>query len=172
VQLKNNNMQVRKLTLEWEEYNSIDDLGNPDDITLLNEAKKATQFAFAGFSNFKVGAAARVRGEKEIYIGSNQENASYPVGICAERSVLAAVASKFGSRKIIDAIAISYENANEGRKSDEPITPCGMCRQALVQYEVNAGQPIRLILAGKEGKVYVIKEARQLLPLGFDGSAL
>ena len=165
-------MQKNRIVFEWEEYDSIADLGNEEDRGLLLEARNATQHAFADFSNFRVGAAARVKGEKDIYYGSNQENASYPVGICAERALMASVASKFGSKKVIEVMAISYENANKGRKSNEPISPCGMCRQALVQYEGNTGHPIRLILSGKEGKVFIIKEANQLLPLGFDGSVL
>jgi cytidine deaminase len=164
-------MQKRNIGFEYEEYDSIDDLEDADK-TLLKAARKALDNAFADFSNFKVGAAGRVKDEKEIYIGSNQENASYPVGICAERSLLAAVASKFGTKKIIETMAVSYENVNPNKKSNIPISPCGMCRQALLQYETNTNTPIRMILSGKEGKVFIIKEAKQLLPLYFDGSAL
>jgi cytidine deaminase len=84
---------------------------------------------------------------------------------------MAAVASRFGN-KAIEAMAVSYVNNNKGKKSTEPISPCGMCRQALVQYEVNTKHPIRLILGGSSGKVFVIETANFLLPLQFDGSAL
>ncbi len=163
-------MEKQKSEFYYLVYDSIKEL-NSEDAALLEAAKKATGNAFAGFSNFKVGAAARVENVKEIMIGSNQENASYPVGICAERALLAAVASRFG-KKVIKSMAISYINKNKGKKSNEPISPCGMCRQALLQYEVNTNHPIRLILSGKSGKIYIIKEAKQLLPLQFDGSAL
>ncbi len=163
-------MKKQKSEFYFLVYDSIKEL-NTDDAALLDAAKKATENSFAVFSNFKVGAAARVEGVKEIMTGSNQENASFPVGICAERSLLAAVASKYG-KKIIKTIAISYVNKNKGKKSNEPISPCGMCRQALLQYEVNTGHPIRLILSGKSGKIFIIKEANYLLPLQFDGSAL
>lgn len=164
-------MQKRKIELEFKVYDSMHELPEAD-AALLQAAMKATQHAYAAFSNFKVGAAGRVQGETEIYVGSNQENASYPVGICAERSLLAAVASKFGAQKIIEAIAISYDNQNPGKNSNIPISPCGMCRQALLQYEHNSHQPVRLILSGKEGKVFVLDSAAHLLPLAFTGEEL
>jgi cytidine deaminase len=164
-------MQKRKIEFEFQEFADISEL-QADDAALLREAMKATQNAFAIFSNFRVGAAARVKDEKEIYIGSNQENASYPVGICAERALLGAVASKFGAKKVIKTIAISYENLNKNKKSSEPISPCGMCRQALLQYEDNTKHPVRLILSGKEGKIYILESASNLLPLAFTGEEL
>jgi cytidine deaminase len=163
-------MRTAKVEFDYQVFDSIKEL-NAADAELLDTARKATRNSFAIFSNFKVGAAARLKNEKEIMIGSNQENASYPVGICAERALMASVASRFGN-KIIETMAVSYVNDNEGKKSDEPISPCGMCRQALVQYEVNTQHPIRLILSGSSGKVYIINEAKNLLPLGFDGSVL
>ena len=163
-------MEKAKVEFDYKVYDSIKELTSAD-ADLLNAARKATKNSFAIFSNFKVGAAARLKNEKEIMIGSNQENASYPVGICAERALLAAVASRFGN-KVIEAMAVSYVNKNKGKKSSAPITPCGMCRQALVQYEVNTRQRIRLILSGSSGKVFIIDSAQFLLPLQFDGSAL
>jgi cytidine deaminase len=164
-------MQKKKIGFEFEEYNSIDELSLRD-AELLRAAMKATQNAFAIFSNFRVGAAARVNGEADIYIGSNQENASYPVGICAERSLMAAVASKFGADKIIETIAVSYDNGNPGKESNFPISPCGMCRQALLQYEHNTSHPVRLILSGKQGKIFIVESAAHLLPLAFTGEEL
>lgn len=163
-------MKTEKFEFGYEVYNSIKDL-NAADAALLTAARKATKNSTAIYSNFRVGAAARLKDETEFMIGSNHENASYPVSICAERSLLAAVASRFG-KKVIETMAISYVNNNKGKKSDEPISPCGMCRQALLQQEVNTKHPVRLILSGKSGKVYIIKEANHLLPLQFDGSAL
>ncbi|TMI62520.1 MAG: cytidine deaminase [Bacteroidetes bacterium] len=163
-------MKTAKLEFNYEVYNSSKEL-NTADAALLNAARKATKNSFARYSNFNVGAAAKLKDEKEIMIGSNQENASYPVSICAERGLMAAVAGKFG-KKVIETMAISYVNKNKGKKSSEPISPCGMCRQALVQYEENTKHPIRLILSGKSGKVYVIAEAKHLLPLQFDGTKL
>ena len=163
-------MEKQKSEFHYLVYDSIKEL-NAEDAALLEAAKKATENSFSVFSNFRVGAAARIEGVKEIIVGSNQENASYPVGICAERALMASVASKYG-HKVITTMAISYVNRNKGKKSNEPNSPCGMCRQALLQYEVNTKHPIRLILGGKTGKIIVIKEAKMLLPLQFDGSAL
>ena len=100
----------------------------------------------------------------EIVAGTNQENASYPVGICAER-VLLASASTLYPEVAIETMAISYHSGNGN--SNQPISPCGMCRQSLQEYEMRVKKPIRLILAGHEGKIFVFEKASQLLPLGF-----
>src|SRR5690242_4213266 len=114
-------MKEKKSEFTFKVYDSISEL-DPKDAELVRAARKATGKAFAKFSKFKVGAAARIKGIKEIHTGSNQENAAYPVGICAERALLAAVASKFGN-KGIDTMAISYNNTNKGRSSSLPISP-------------------------------------------------
>jgi cytidine deaminase len=163
-------MQEKKSEFTFRVYDSLNEL-DPKDAALVRAARKATKNAFAKFSNFKVGAAARVKGIDEIYTGSNQENAAYPVGICAERSLLATIASKFGN-KAIETMAISYDNTNKGKKSEAPISPCGMCRQALLQYEENTRHPIRILMSGKNGKIVMIDQSNQLLPLHFNSSSL
>ncbi len=105
----------------------------------------------------------------EIVIGTNQENASYPVGICAERVLLGNAATLFPNTGI-DTIAISYDSKEV--KSDHPISPCGMCRQALLEYETRTHKSIRLILAGQEGKIYVVKTVGYLLPFAFTSGEL
>lgn len=163
-------MQEKKSSFTFHVFNRLSEM-DPKDAELVRAARKATKNAFAKFSHFKVGAAARVKGEKEIYTGSNQENAAYPVGICAERALLAAVASKFG-QKVIETMAISYDNTNKDKDSTAPISPCGMCRQALLQYEENTKHPIRILMSGKTGKVVLVDEANMLLPLHFGTSFL
>ncbi|MFN7584803.1 MAG: cytidine deaminase family protein, partial [Bacteroidota bacterium] len=101
----------------------------------------------------------------EIITGTNQENASYPVAICAERVLLSALSSRFPGAAVT-TMAISFHN-HKNNKSRHPISPCGMCRQALVEHQFHFGQTIRLILSGQEGEVYLIKDASSLLPLGF-----
>ena len=149
------------------EYDSIEEL-NADDSWLLTEARSATQFAYAPYSNFNVGVAGRLA-NGEIVIGSNQENASYPAGICAERVLLSSVASQHPN-VAIDTIAISYNNLKGN--SDSPISPCGICRQSLAEYQQRTKSPIRLILSGMEGKVQIIGNAGQLLPLAFGSEDL
>jgi cytidine deaminase len=152
------------------EYDLLDDSNqlNYEDQELLEAAKKATETAYAPYSNFKVGAAARLSSDA-IIIGSNQESASFPVGICAERTLLNSVGSQFPQEKI-QTIAISYEPV--GKPSVEPISPCGMCRQSLLDFENRFQSPIKIIMAGKSGKVMVVSSATHLLPFGFDGSIL
>ena len=143
-------------------YDSIDEL-NGDDATLLREARKVTQFAYAPYSNFKVGAFAKLENGKTVS-GTNQENASFPAGICAERTLLSTASSLFPGVGI-DTIAISYNNVNG--KSDRPVSPCGICRQSLVEFQDRTKKQIRIILSGMEGKVQVIENAKDLLPLVF-----
>ena len=91
------------------------------------------------------------------------------MGVCAER-VLLGNAATLHPGIAVDTLAISYESAEV--KSDHPISPCGMCRQSLLEYETRTKNPIRLLLAGQQGKVYIIKSVRSLLPLGFTGDEL
>lgn len=155
-------MNKEKYQFSYDVYNSAADLSEAD-AELVKEAREITTSAYAPYSKFNVGAVARlVNGE--LIAGTNQENASYPVGICAERVLLSSVAT-LHPNVAIDTIAISYDNTKG--KSDHPISPCGMCRQSLVEYEERMNQPIRLILSGLEGKVIVVEKANLLLPLSF-----
>ena len=155
-------MNKEEYRFEYDVFNSIEDL-NEKDAWLLNEAREVTANAYAPYSNFHVGAVAKLT-NGEIVAGTNQENASYPVGICAERALLSSAASLYPNIAI-DTIAISYDNTRG--ESNRPISPCGMCRQALVEYEERVKQPIRLILSGLDGKVFIIEKANALLPLSF-----
>lgn len=143
-------------------YDSIDELNN-DDAYLLREARSVTRFAYAPYSNFLVGAYAKlVNGE--TVSGTNQENAAYPAGICAERTLMSTASSLFPGVGI-EIIAISYHNLNGS--SDCPISPCGICRQSFLEFQERTNQQIRIILSGMEGKVQIIENAKDLLPLVF-----
>lgn len=148
-------------------FSSIDELPETEK-NLLKEARVATQKSYAPYSNFHVGAAARLE-DGNILSGANQENAAFPIGMCAERVVLATAASSF-PQVAVNTMAISYEG--EGVPSDHPISPCGMCRQSLQEAESRTGRPIKLILGGMQGPVYVIESASQLLPLAFTSTEL
>jgi len=160
-------MIVNQHIFSFEEYASIDELSYTDS-NLLRKAREATVDAYAPYSHFHVGAAALLQNGL-IITGTNQENASYPVGICAERVLLAAVASQHKNVPVI-SIAVSYDNLDG--ESNHPVAPCGMCRQSLVEFESRMNQPIKLILAGKEGKVLVIDNAASLLPFAFEKNEL
>jgi cytidine deaminase len=157
----------KKFEFEYEELEHQEALA-AEDLALLNAAFKAVETAFAPYSKFKVGAAARLS-NGQIVFGSNQESASYPVGICAERTLLNSIGSQYPHETIL-AMAISY--IPNGVESDHPLSPCGMCRQSLLDYEIRYKSPIKLILAGKTGKVMLIPSASNIIPFGFTGSIL
>ena len=148
-------------------YDSIDELTNGD-AYLLHEARAVTQFAYAPYSNFLVGAFAKLVNGQTVK-GTNQENASFPAGICAERTLMSAASSLFPGVGI-ETIAISYHNIKG--KSDRPVSPCGICRQSFIEFQGRTNQPIRIILSGMEGKVQIIENAKDLLPLVFDAEGM
>ena len=160
-------MQKGQIQFEYEIYNSIEEL-LPEDQDLLEQARNVTSIAYAPYSKFLVGAAAMLE-NGAVVKGTNQENASYPVGICAERTLLGTAAMSHTNVPII-TIAIAYKNLNG--KSDVPVSPCGMCRQSLSEYENRTGKPIRLILSGMEGKIFIIANTVNLLPFSFSGDHL
>lgn len=146
---------------------SIKDL-SPLDQELLQKAREVTEQAYAPYSHFHVGAAARLA-NGEIIIGTNQENASYPIGLCAERVLLSAASSVY-PKIPIEAIAISYHNLDG--ESDHPVAPCGICRQSILEYQERLQQPIRLILGGKSGEIYLLENSELLLPFAFSKKEL
>jgi cytidine deaminase len=160
-------MKKEEIKFSYEVYENSDEL-NEADALLLDAARKVTSKAYAPYSHFLVGAVAKLQ-NGEMVSGTNQENASYPVGICAERVLLSSASMLFANEPI-SSIAISYDNLNG--ESNKPVSPCGMCRQALREYEERTGQSIRLILAGMTGSVFIIEKANQLLPFYFGGGDL
>ena len=160
-------MKTQEVKFSFLLYESIDEL-NKEDADLLREARGVTKFAYAPYSNFKVGAFARLENGKTVS-GTNQENASFPAGICAERTLLSTASSLFPGVGI-DTIAITYDNLNG--KSDKPASPCGICRQSLVEFQDRTKKPIRIILSGMEGNVQIIENASDLLPLVFGAGDL
>lgn len=160
-------MKENKFEFNYKVYENISELPEEQQ-WLLNEAREVTANAYAPYSNFQVGAVAKMA-NGEIVAGSNQENASFPVGLCAERVLLASISSLF-PKVPIDTIAISYRSDHQ--KSDHPISPCGICRQSLQEFETRVNHPVQLILGGMEGPVYVIDSASRLLPLAFTSEEL
>jgi cytidine deaminase len=158
-------MNHQQYQFQFEVYDSADQL-NEQDAALLKQAKEATKLAYAPYSHFNVGAVA-VLANGEIVKGTNQENASFPVGICAERVLLSNAAMLY-PQVPIESIAISYDNTRGN--SHHPISPCGICRQSLLEYEIRVQKPVRLILGGLSGKVYIVPKASSLLPLSFTGA--
>lgn len=135
---------------------------------LLAKAKEATKDAYAPYSNFQVGAACLLENGK-IIKGSNFENASYPLCLCAERTALAAIHSQYTDQKVL---SIAVTASNESKKIDQPISPCGACRQVILEFEKRQSAPIKLILQGESGPVLTFTSIKELLPLSFDGDFL
>ncbi len=139
----------------------------PDaDRELIAAAIAAAEKAYAPYSLFQVGAGLRLSNGKLVY-GSNQENASFPAGICAERTALHAAMSQFNEEKVMEMAVVVITGPQ-----DRPVSPCGICRQALLEQERRQGGPIRLMMAVPDGPVYEVASAGHLLPMSFDGSFL
>jgi cytidine deaminase len=160
-------MKEQKLEFSYQVYNDITELKS-EDAALLAKARAVTSQAYAPYSHFNVGAMALLANGEEVP-GTNQENASYPVGICAERVLLGTAANLYPGVPI-KTLAVSYNGSEV--KSDHPISPCGMCRQAMLEFETRLKEPIRLILGGMEGRIFVISSASLLLPFAFTSSEL
>ena len=133
-----------------------------EDRQLIEAAKKATQTSYSPYSHFQVGAAALLA-NGVVFTGSNQENAAFPSGLCAERSAVFAAQSMF-PEEAITALAIAARNENG--LTAQPVSPCGACRQVILEMEDRYKQDVRILLYGTEG-VYVIPSVKSLLPLHF-----
>lgn len=141
---------------------------NPQDQELINLAIKQTKRAYAPYSKFYVGAALRLNND-EIFVGCNQENASYPLCMCGERVALYNAASSFPNIPVKTIAIIAHNPANPVRK---PVTPCGACRQVLTEFEGRFAQDIRILLKGDTDEVMIFQSGKALLPFSFDSSYL
>lgn len=159
--------EIKKLEIEVVHYQSIEEL--PKIYTnLLLEARSAASHSYSPYSHFEVGAALLLE-NGVIVPGSNQENASYPTGLCAERVALFAAATQHPGIKV-SAIAITARKA--GNEHFEAVTPCGSCRQVMSEYEDLHQQNITVIMEGGNDEVSVLKNASSLLPFRFSHANL
>lgn len=131
--------------------------------SLIHTALEATENSYAPYSRFHVGAALMLD-NGTVLKGANQENASFPVTLCGERTAIFAAHAQY-PHNTIEAIAITAVNDNG--LVETPVTPCGACRQAMLETEMRQKKPLRIYLYGGKG-VYVIHGIRNLLPLAFD----
>tara|TARA_R100000935_G_C2698352_1_gene109278 strand:- start:37 stop:528 length:492 start_codon:yes stop_codon:yes gene_type:complete len=160
-------VKKQKIEIALEVFESISEL--PKNIQeLMNKAQHARENAYAPYSHFKVGAAIRLA-SGEITVGSNQENAAYPSGLCAERVAIFHTGATHPNQKI-EVMAISAKSATQ--KLLEPIGPCGACRQAMAEYEQKQKEPIAVYFMGEAGKIVKVASVMDLLPLGFDAKFL
>ena len=151
------------ITTNFDVFETIQEL--PTDIqNLMHEAVAIRKTAYAPYSHFKVGTAILLD-NGEIILGSNQENAAYPSGLCAERVAVFYAGAKYPEAKILK-MAISA--ASDNTTTSAPIPPCGACRQTLAEYEIKQNTPIEIYFMGEIGSNYKSDSLKNLLPLLFD----
>ncbi|HCF03173.1 cytidine deaminase [Flavobacterium sp.] len=151
------------ITTNFDVFETIQEL--PTDIqNLMHEAVAIRKTAYAPYSHFKVGTAILLD-NGEIILGSNQENAAYPSGLCAERVAVFYAGAKYPEAKILK-MAISA--ASDNTTTSAPIPPCGACRQSLAEYEIKQNTPIEIYFMGEIGSIYKSDSLKNLLPLLFD----
>ncbi|TDU33815.1 cytidine deaminase [Gelidibacter sediminis] len=148
-------------------YDNLEELPN-DVIALMKKAMEARDKSYSPYSNFSVGAAILLENNK-IVTGSNQENASYPSGLCAERTAIFYAGAQYPGVTMLRMAIIA---GSRNKTTDAPIPPCGACRQSIAEYEVKQDHPIELFFMGEKGKVVKSHSLANLLPLVFDKSFL
>ena len=159
--------KILPLKINIEVTESIDDLDQTWQ-GLVRKAKESSVDAYAPYSNFQVGAAFLLN-NNIIITGNNQENAVYPVGLCAERVALFAAAAQYPAQWV-ERIAIVARKNNTGEFL--PASPCGSCRQVMSEYETKSQIPIQVLIFAPEKKIYVIKGIDSLLPFKFSRNNL
>jgi cytidine deaminase len=160
-------MEKKQIGFELAIFHSLDEMPK-EDVMLLQEAERARQNSYSPYSKFSVGAALMLESGK-IVLGSNQENASFPAGLCAEGVTVFTAGANYPKEKMV---AIAITSASEEYILEHPAAPCGICRQAIVEYEKKQKTPIQIIMKGQSGPIYKCKSISELLPLGFDSSFL
>ena len=155
-------MTNKEIRIAYFEYESADQL-EISEKELVEAAINATKGSYAPYSRFNVGAAVRLDNGKIIQ-GSNQENAAYPSGICAERTAMFYASATY-PENAITAIAITA--SQEGTLCSKPVSPCGACRQVMAEYQTKGGRPMTIFLVGSE-KIWKFEKVNDLLPLIFD----
>ncbi len=159
-------MKLEKIDFTYQQFSNIEEL-TLENQALVQKALAAKPKAYAPYSLFEVACSVQLK-NGEVIVGNNQENAAYPSGLCAERVAVFYAQSTYPNA-IIEKIAIvAGEKSN---LTNQPITPCGACRQVLIEIEKKQNQPIEVILVGKVS-VLVIESISSLLPLAFNGDDL
>lgn len=153
-------MKMNQVLLRYAEFSAGETLPD-DDAELLAAAIDAREHAYAPYSKYKVGAALRLA-DGRVVVGNNQENAAYPSGLCAERVALFAARAQYSDQEIV-ALAV----VTAGAAGESPASPCGSCRQVMVEFERLQQNPMRFIMANMAGSALVFDSVRELLPFCF-----
>ncbi|KIA85397.1 cytidine deaminase [Flavobacterium sp. AED] len=156
-------MKEITITTQFNVFDSVEDLPN-DIINLMEQAIAVRKKAYAPYSKFRVGTAILLDNGK-IVLGSNQENAAYPSGLCAERVAIFQAGAIYPDAKILK---MAITAASDTNKTSVPIPPCGSCRQSIAEYEINQDTPIEIYFMGEIGAIYKSASLKNLLPFMFD----
>ncbi len=159
-------MKEQTLNIQYQVV-QLDELSDIEQ-QLVKKAMEATNNSYANYSHFHVGAACLLA-DGRIVIGANQENAAFPSGLCAERSAIFGAQSNY-PEQAITTLAIAARNENGFLKS--PISPCGACRQVMIEAESRNNKNIRVIMQGDNGRVFISNSIENLLPMSFQASRL
>jgi cytidine deaminase len=156
-------MKEISITTQFSVFDSIEEL--PIDIqNLMEQAISVRKKAYAPYSKFRVGTALLLDNGK-IVLGSNQENAAYPSGLCAERVAVFQSGAIYPDAKILKMVITAASDTNT---TTAPIPPCGSCRQSIAEYEIKQESPIEIYFMGEVGAVYKSASLKNLLPFMFD----
>jgi cytidine deaminase len=158
-------MEKLEITCSFEQFKSRAEI-NPEWWSLIDACRDAMDKAYAPYSNFRVGAAVLLE-NGIIIIGNNQENAAYPSGLCAERVAFFAAGANYPGVRIV-AAAVTASSANYLHGA--PVTPCGSCRQSMLEYELKQRSSIPLIMLSPSGEIILSGSIQQLLPLYFESA--
>ncbi len=151
------------ITTQFSVFDSLQEL--PADVqNLMEQAVAIRKNAYAPYSNFRVGAALLLDNGK-IVLGSNQENAAYPSGLCAERVAVFYSGAIYPEAKILKMAITAASDTNQ---TSAPIPPCGSCRQSIAEYEIKQETPIEIYFMGEIGAIYKSASLKNLLPFMFD----
>ncbi|CAM3632613.1 cytidine deaminase [Flavobacterium chungbukense] len=156
-------MKEINITTSFTIYDNLSELSTEIQ-DLMNQAVEVRKKAYAPYSKFRVGAALLLDNGKVI-LGSNQENAAYPSGLCAERTAIFYAGSAYPEAKILKMAITAASDTNQ---TAAPIPPCGSCRQSIAEYEIKQDTPIEIYFMGEIGEIYKSSSLKNLLPLMFD----
>ena len=160
-------MKERELKFTLRIFDNIKELSE-EDASLLAKAKDALKDSYSPYSNFKVAATVLLTNGKTV-TGTNQENAAFPVGICAEGTALSAASALYPDTAV-NKIAITVKSGKQ--IVNHPVAPCGVCRQRILEYETRFNSSIEIIMMGESGEIYSVKSVKDILPLNFSKADL
>jgi cytidine deaminase len=160
-------MKNREIKFDFFEAAGPQEL-DPPDRELLEKARQAWQSAYAPYSSYQVGAAVRLVNER-VFSGNNQENVSFPAGVCAERVALPSPNPQYPTPPVAAMATVVH---NDDNPQSVPASPCGICRQTMVEIESRFDHPFKIILGGDGDRIFVIPRASDLMPLTFSADFL